>query len=369
MSADMNLADWYRAGGVVTPQGSMDRRWAAVEELSNNLDSQLVVRLAKLFGLPGANEADVPAVLRETLQQKDDGFAAKGNLQELKVIAGAVLRHAMNVNADYASVAALSLVCVAFDDRMAKIPEKDHVRAAQQYLAGQRATIAAKTEVPAITVSAFSKDAYASLLPASSFTPPGFAALHEQLFSAFDTVTKNYAKTLQQARKSIAALALKTDLQGEELNMLWWLQGGFSGALDQPFSRVDEKTAAILFPLELARLTRIPPGPEGIPGILLKSLQMSGGATGKPLSIATAVNAVPRAERERFSEAHDVDSVGEMCPVLLAVVTSLVTDGPDDWLPVYRKACDVSAEKPMPVFEVALQAYREHMLLQALASE
>ena len=84
-------------------------------------------------------------------------------------------------------------------------------------------------------------------------------------------------------------------------------------------------------------------------------------------SLADTTNSVPREWRERVCAEHNCDSSGLLSPILLAIHTSLKTDGNDDWLPLYRKACDIPVDKPLPLIQIALQVFHERMLLRAAA--
>src|SRR5437870_5087750 len=95
MAVHPSLADWYRSGGVVPPEGLLQGRWTAVEEAAATADRELLLTLVRVFAVPGANEKDVPDRFREFFRVQDDTFPAKDNFQEMRVLAGALLRYVL----------------------------------------------------------------------------------------------------------------------------------------------------------------------------------------------------------------------------------------------------------------------------------
>jgi hypothetical protein len=140
--------------------------------------------------------------------------------------------------------------------------------------------------------------------------------------------------------------------------MLWWLQTKVSRDLRVPFLELDERQATVVLPKELADLTVFLPGPAAILGMILASLEVTR-TDSAGMSIAAAVNGTPRAWREKLSTEQNVLGLDDLCPVSFAIAKSLDTDGEADWLPVYRKRCDVKIEQNVARTELAIQVYTE----------
>jgi hypothetical protein len=165
---------------------------------------------------------------------------------------------------------------------------------------------------------------------------------------------------------AIEGIARASDVREEELALLWWIQTHFSRDLEKPFSEIGYVAGSIVLPSELADLTRFIPGPEAVVGVLALALQLAGAPSSKETAtIATAINSTPRAWRKTLCGRINVGSCESLTPVLLAILKSLETDGPNDWLPVYRKACDIPLDRPFPLVQLSLQLFRERMLLRA----
>jgi hypothetical protein len=353
-----NFADWYRSAAVTPPEGLLEKRWAAVEVLAKEATRESIVQLARLFALPNA-EGMVPAGFREAFKEHDEGFAYKGGGQELRVLAGAILRTVIEQNGAHAVAAALSIACGAFGPRRATLPEQEHLEIAERFLIVVAKGIRKPESAPSLKVS--TKKKLAELLPASVFAPNQTPSMHEPLIAILGELGSNFSST----QKAIDQLTVTVAVQAEEINALWWLQTSFSRTLQKPFSHIDHTVAAIILSSELAELTTFRPGLESTTAILAHALHLAGASrSGAGITIADAVNAAPREWREEVRASRNLDSIAALCPISFALNKSLETDGPNDWLPVYKKACDVRADLPFDQLQLAVQLFRELMLVR-----
>lgn len=361
-----SFADWYRSAGVSPPEGMLQRRWDGVEELAQKTEVDLIIGLIRLFVLPSSKETMVPSGMRDAFRAHDEAFESKGNLQELRVLAGAVLRHIVEQKNPSSTLAALGLVCACFATRLATVPERDHIDAAERLLVAEGRELRALRNVPTLEAPSFTKEKYDALVQAASFQPQTIPNAHEQLFNAFNEVTQNFSKSFTHAREAIDALRYTVEVQGEELNMLWWLQTATSRDLEKSFRDVGPTAGALIFPMEIADLTVLAPGPNAVLGVLLRALETAGASTSFELSIAEAANATPRSWREKTTKLHKTSSAKELCPIILALEKSLETDGPNEWIPIYRKACDIPSDGKIPGVQFSTQVYRERLLLRSI---
>jgi hypothetical protein len=365
MAIHPNFADWYRSAALTPPEGLVDKRWAGVEDLANAPTPTLLLGLAKLFTLPNATESTVPHGLRDSFRAHDDGFPSRNNLQELRVLAGAVLRLVIEQHQPLSPLAALTLTCGSFGPRESASLEREHLETAQRFIVTYSKTTRECITPPHMTVPTFTKATLAETLPQTSFAQP--AQIHEPLLNTLTEIASAFASTLQQAQKAIAQLKHAADVREEEVAILWWLQSHFSRDLQKPFSDVGYLPGTIVFPMELADLTRFVPGAESLVAVLVQALRLAGiPSSNETVTIANAINAAPRSWRERMAALHQFDATGLLTPILIAIQKSLETDGAEEWLPVYRKACDISADSPFPSIQLSLQLFRERMLLRAL---
>jgi hypothetical protein len=357
MTMHDGFADWYRSAAVAVPDGLLQKRWSAVAELTSDADNESVVSLAKLFVLP-ADESLVPEGFREAFRKHDDSFASKGNLQELRVLAGAVLRSLMEGDTDGAHVAALAVVCGCFGRRPAALPEADHLDAAQKVLI--KAAQHERNDGLSIQAKFPTKKTLAEALQ-QPFNSNNLATTYEPL-------TRVLMSLSDATSRSIQALERRLLVREEELNMVWWLQTESSRDLEKSFNDVGFEAGALVFGSEAADLTRVVPGPASVVAILMFALRKAGAvAADQPVTLAKAVNATPRVWRERIDASHAFAAIESLCPVHLAIKKSLTTDGADDWFPVYRKVSDIALTESLAAVQFCVQTYRERMLLAAIS--
>jgi hypothetical protein len=363
MPIHANFPDWYRAAAVTPPDGLLEKRWAAVEAVAKEAKADLLVGLVRLFVIQ-TGEAYVPAGFREAIKARDEGFSSKGDVQELRVLAGAVLRLVMESDT-YPLTAALAMVCAAFGPRRAKLPEPDHLEFAERFLVEIGKALRATEALPPLKVSSFTKKKLSEALPANLFHPNQTPNLHEPL----TTLLTEMAAALVSAKSALDQLANTSAIQSEELNALWWLQTSFSRIIQKPFSEIDKNAAPIILASELAELTAFPPGLESSTAMLVHALFTAGSTMRDGVTIANAVNSTPRAWREKIRTERILDRTGAVSPLSLALDKSLDTDDPRDWLPVYTKVCDIPLDTPFDGIQIATQLYRELMLWRVVSKQ
>jgi hypothetical protein len=188
------------------------------------------------------------------------------------------------------------------------------------------------------------------------------------LVDILNEMASGYSLALKQAKQSIEQLIHTVNVREEEVAILWWLQAHFSRDVEKPFSELGYLSGTIIFPMELADLTKFVPGPESAVAILIRALQLAGApSSSEETTIANAINSTSREWRERTSGEISVESSGLLTPILLAIHKSLATQGREEWLPVYENVCDIPVNKPFALIPLSLQLFHERMLLDAIA--
>lgn len=369
MAMHPNFPDWYRSAALTPQESTLNSRWEAVEAITKGPSADRVLVLAQLFVLPSSGETMVPGDLRDTFRKFDVTFPMRDNLQELRVLAGAALRLMIEQPGSSAPLAALALACGSFGPRLLGLPEPDHIDSAQRYLI-QYSMDTRKTGTPAsIRVPSFAKARLIKAVPDSLFTQNPPAGVHDPLMTLLASMASEFASALGQAQEAINTLVHDATVRKEEVAILWWLHSRYSTRLEKLFAELGYTAGALLFPIELADLTAFVPGSESIAAVIVQALQAAGApSSAEPLTIAAATNALPRPVREAALAKWKASVPNALTPLLLALQSSLATEGTEDWFPVYRKACDMPIDRPFPLAAISIQLFRELMLLRA-ASE
>jgi hypothetical protein len=363
MAMHNNFADWYRAASITPSTELLAARWEGVEELAVHLDTEEIVILLKLYVSKPVPGFQAPDWMDKAFREQDTTFPSRDNVEELRVLAGAILRQAIEVDGPISVAIALGLVSSTFGNRVQQIPSNEHVDAARKYLATKADAMRSADAQPVVRVANPATERREALMPAAVFAANPPLALREPIVNAFNEQTNNTNTALSALS---AALWRVNQMQREELDMLWWLQSQVSRDLGKPFADLENGVGQIILPLELSDLTVFLPGSVAIPGLLMAALRLA--PSGKDeISIAQAINAVPASWREkRVAEMPLPVAAPSVCPLTLALHRSLDTDAPTDWLPVYRKQSDVSIEVHASPLSVAYALYTEALFLRAL---
>jgi len=363
MAMHREFGDWYRAASVAPQAELLELRWSGVEAATEGLTTSLVIELVRLFVLRPTAGYVAPPYFDKAFRDHDTAFPAKGNIEELRVLAGAVLRNALEAERVTASAIAYGLVSAAFGSRHANLPNRDHFAAAQRFLT-QRAASIRDSKSSLTGTSSITRERLDELLPANLFAAPQqLPNLRDPLLAALLELSVTAAKA---PNANVAGLARIVETQREELNLLWWLQNAFSKDLGVSFTNLSASAAASVLALELADLTIFVPGPSAILGMIVTALKQIPGGDAK-VSIKDAVNSTPKEWRQVRVGQNSTQPVLNLAPMHLAMAKSLETDGTDDWLPAFKKQAELNADDAFDARDIAHQVYCERMFVRALS--
>lgn len=359
MAAHRDFADWYRAASVAPEPELLEQRWAAVEEIAPTLSAAPIVALLRLFAIRNPGEPQAPDFLEAALRKHDPAYSSRGNSEELRVLAGAVLRQCIETGASNAVAAALGLLSASFGTRAGRLPTAQHLSAAETYLAQCAVSVRESKAPGAIRAASLTRERYDELVPNDAFQKvPMFTAITEAATRA--------ASGQSQLQAGLASVWRATQVLREELNFLWWLQARFSRDLKKPFEEFSGPEASYVFAMEISDLTVFIPAPDAILGLIVSSLALTK-REAPECKLIDAVNAPAKAWRERRNPAAEIQNFADLCPLLLAMARSLDTDGVAEWVPVYKKQCDVQLDQEMPLSDIAAQVYRERLFTRAMS--
>lgn len=149
-------------------------------------------------------------------------------------------------------------------------------------------------------------------------------------------------------------------IQDEELNMLWWLQGGRSQTLGQPFADIPRDQRPIVLACELAEATFAIPGAASIQSLLARA----GVDDLEPLTIAAAVQSMPT---EWLRDACPSELEAKISPVTTplheAFKRRLEVDG-DSWVAGWASVCDIDPGTKLSPLQLADLCYCEQLVLR-----
>lgn len=360
---ELSLADCYGHAGLSAENDKISLRIDPVKAISDNLTRKQVLDLVRLyFGLPVL--ADM-SWFTEPIISADVSFSMIANERELSIIAMALLAQDIGVEQDGITAQAV-LVAHACGKRkpivypqfveMVKAAAKD-LTITERHANDLNQTIKAR---------ALKKDLGASetdLVPQNDF-----ATMNEVLkklnIDSHD-MNKFLATQLNSALKPIRSELVNLR---EEKDMLWWLIGGQSTQLEEPYCDMNEARAAFLIGSELADLCRTPLGPSASGFLLRKALHE--GRTDKMSKVK--IGDLPKLfaidDLRIISNITTIDQVRDLCFFNNALARANDMASTTAWKNKYIEDGSLSEKTQFAPSELAMQSFRETLLLNSLTA-
>ena len=119
--------------------------------------------------------------------------------------------------------------------------------------------------------------------------------------------------------------------------------------------------------IDLADLSRTITGPVAAAAILQRTIGSSRKSKAARSTVQDAVDALPQHASPKLSLGEALENVPDVCPVLTAFAKVAQIGGGTAWHAAYKKAVGLEPSVSFAPFELAIQVYRERLLLRALA--
>jgi hypothetical protein len=358
--AGLNLADKYRAAGLTPGPEILTLRQEPFDKLRKVVDAKIAVELSRMyFGLASPNSTDW---FRDPFHAADNSFSMLDNKRESAVLAAALLEAAFEDGKALAAIAPLATA--AFGHRKptaspALLPQLE------QGLALRAINRRRRERGDPATIKG----------PAKS-KPADAAAFAQSLSSSWEKVAAAFNE-VQESNRGLAAQVAGVikpmhddvaDLR-EEVAMLWWHIGGWSRLLNAPFSEMTAATAAVLAGIDMSDLSRTFEGPVAAPAMLHRTLVAGRKQKLGKVAIKDAVDGIKDADLEKLDFGAALGTAADICPVLTALAKAREIGSGTAWHAAYKKASGMNATAEFSAVDLAVQSFRERMMLVALKSE
>ena len=353
---DERFGDWIRDTLADIDDEVLKRRWGAVESLADSLGDEEILDL--LLYSTNCRTYDEPTLqkVRSTFWKHDSAFRMQGNDLELQRLCGAVLIHALHKEPQRRLNAALACICVHFGGVIGKSGWPVLLQEAETVLQSLSASVR-----PSDTIK------YASRRnPISSKALNRLKQLRNEQhdyvpIDDLEALLVQFTKAINQLWSDQSSLHGALALQEEETDILWWLVGGYSNDLKQPFDNIDKAIAAVIAGKELADHIVHRPGPLSVGNILHRVLKgTEGGASA--ISLESLVPKLPMQWRNNVA-AQGTDRALRYCPLLTAIRYCVSVEDNASWTTPFSKKFPHSTKFKISPEILAYQMYREWMLL------
>jgi hypothetical protein len=361
-----DFADWYRIAAIELSGEMLEKRWQAIETFVESLDIPGALELVRLFYARPPKDSSFIETYRAAFKDTDPTFPMRDNDLELRVLAGAAIAHLLETDtAQLADATALGMVCAGYRGLRQDTSIPEIADRARNYLFKRSSSLRASKEVPTFVIPELE---ITELLESLKRSCQGndLATLAEPIIPPFEKLQSAIRQLAESTENAINCLTDLQQLRREESNILWWLFGEYSRDLNRRMADLGLPAACLVAAKELADLTVVLPGPLAATAFLDKMLRTIKPKLPDSTTLQKAVNASPREWRSRWIRKDDVELIEDLCPVLLAIMKSLETDGPDDWVPAFEKAAGIKVSESILPLDLACQAYEENLLVRAV---
>ncbi|SEA61874.1 hypothetical protein SAMN05421875_1207 [Acidovorax soli] len=150
-------------------------------------------------------------------------------------------------------------------------------------------------------------------------------------------------------------------VQDEELDVLWWLHGGYSELANLPFGEVSSAQRPLVLAAELSELATVLPGPPSLAALLTRA----GVESSAMVSVEVAVNALPLSLLHTLLPESDHPKVSPATtPILEAVRRRLEIDGQDGWTVGWDSVTGLAHKQELSALKFAQSAFLELLLVR-----
>ncbi len=356
-----NFADNYRAAGLTAGPDVLRTRQEPFDKLRKAIDPRTAIDLTRLyFGLHVPRGTDW---FRDAFGEADASFSLVDNAREASVLAAGLLESATADGKIYAALAILTTAAAGLRQPPVRPDLIEAVRfAIQEKATSARQQTAADPKQVKLPVASKASAELAALIQTPDITKA--STLLKQVSEESAEITKALAN---QVFAVVQPLAAQVQTLREEVEILWWHVGGWSRLLDKPFAELDIGLAAVLAGVDMADMSRSAAGPAAAPAIFQRTLAAGRKAKAAKIAIQNAVDALPEDQLDRLGLSEKLAAVPEICPVLTAYAKAREIGAGTAWHVAYAKATGLEAGAAFAPLELAMQAYRERLLLRELA--
>lgn len=346
-----NLFDsWYSGMEFSENADARSQRWASIQSVAKNPNSttlEVLTRLAFRTKLkPYVTEAGqvrtqlaeggsalqdeeaalIAAVVLAQILEEKDAIAAKASA----FISNAACAGLRGLEQPMDLIGMASNAQVYFAETARRRPSLE-----QSKLVNSQLDIASSLDALEEVTSATVRAAFEAAISATNKALNAMASRQR----SFETAAQNYVR-----------------VQDEELDILWWLQGGQCTLFGLPFSEVKPELRPVVFAVELAALTKVLPGPTALPSLLVRA----GVDNSVRLSIPAAVQVIPKEWLDHVLPEHLTGKVSTTTtPILEALRRRQEVEGEDTWASSWSSVTGINPDTTLTALQLCEALYRE----------
>lgn len=351
-----NFSGWYASLSFSEDHGQAEKRFGAVKALMKDptpATLEVLTRLAFRMRIQMPTATEVAEI-----RSKLTGDLPSPGEEELAMLAASALAWAMESGSDKGSLAATMVAAASCGGLRSLTQPMDLVgmseSATRKLAEASRRRPSLEPTKPLLT-SLDNTEIAAAVKLASDGNPAGaLQAVVLSINEALAAVARRQFAVETEFQKY-------TKLQDEELDILWWLQGGYCADLQKDFPDLPAEHRPLAIARELASLTKVLPGPTALQSLLFRT----GVPDAPKLSLVVAVQGMPASWLDTALGEIDVDNISPVTtPILFALSRRKELDGAEGWAPAWSKLTSLDQDIELEPMHLAEMAYREFLLAQ-----
>lgn len=355
-----DFARWY-AESFMDESVRRETRWKGVVDVTakaDHLTAEVLTRLAFQTPVPasGRKNEELGGTYSKVIPVicgGDVGFDPAHSARELQFLAAAALVRLVATLPD----AALIVTTASFGgSRKPELP-MNLAGAAERGLVTLAARKHARTRVEELKLAAPKVEFTVAPEALQSMDPTLWKS---QLDNLHDATAASIERVVTAQNRVFELLHKQISLDEEELQMLWWLLGGFSQQLEKTFAEIDSNVRPLALAFELGEMTAVAPGPASIRAMLSRA-----GVGTEELKLVDVVNAVDIGWAKSVSDPKLVSPVSTPIHFALEQRAELASD--DTWQSGWSGLTGLSVDVALPAVKLAELFYREHLFINVNA--
>lgn len=363
MDAIKRMGVLYGKLGLATQATLIEARGQGVLAASEGITAEQVPGLVSCaFGLKGMEAGED---FWKFFSEKDPTFDVGPQDKEAALLAASTIACCLESKRDFADYLALCLVTASFGGTRAAVADGELLSLAEHALAAAQSAdnVVPKDRTYSEQPSALTESLDNLAQPAARQQPAnGILHAHAALVELAKYAEGN---AVAAARNDNVVLAYLHKLESE-MRVYWWVNSGWSIDTGRPFTSFPPMEAAVLAAKELAEKSATTAGLFAAPALLAMVLEKGRTQKEKPLSVAEAATASDRKWRQKHCATVAETAVASLVPVTTALGLAAASDDASDWQPRFERLTGLSSTISITPEQVAIQFYRERLLLSAL---
>ena len=356
---DFSFADCYKAANLTPSPEIVRLRQEAYEKLRYEVYNSRILDLTRLYF--GLVTKESPSWFVDAFREHDPSFSMVENQREAAVLAECILANWI-IEEDIV-FAGLAVLTASFNGNRRSLLERSTlVSSAQENL--QRISLTDRqTGVINVNEIKLPEKSKVSDLVEEFNESPNVATVGELIEEASAEGIEATKTLTNQVNSVLTGMSGKITQLEEESAMLWWFVGGWSRILERPFSDLKLPLAAAMAGIDLAMLTNKSPGPIAVQALFFRLLNTYRKGKMQKVSIQSAIDDFEPEHYEQLSLNPCLKEIPDFCPLLTGFRLAYDYENDDGWKPAFRKQVGFGAETEFDPVELAMQIYREVLLL------